>query len=109
MTSTLELTSAPDPLDAPPLRWGILGAGGIARTFARQVPAHSSGRVVAVGSRDGARAAAFAEEHGIERSHGGYDELLADGDVDAVYVATPHSEHRDHALLAIAAGKHVLV
>ncbi|WP_454085613.1 Gfo/Idh/MocA family protein [Georgenia sp. Marseille-Q6866] len=109
MTSTLELTSAPDPLDAPPLRWGILGAGGIARTFARQVPAHSSGRVVAVGSRDGARAAAFAAEHGIARSHEGYDELLADGDVDAVYVATPHSEHRDHALLAIAAGKHVLV
>ncbi|MCM3662558.1 Gfo/Idh/MocA family oxidoreductase [Georgenia satyanarayanai] len=109
MTSTLELTSAPDPLDAPPLRWGILGAGGIARTFARQVPAHSSGRVVAVGSRDGARAAAFAAEHGIDRSHGGYGELLSDGDVDAVYVATPHSEHRDHALLAIAAGKHVLV
>ncbi len=109
MTSTLELTSAPDPLVAPPLRWGILGAGGIARTFARQVPAHSSGRVVAVGSRDGARAAAFAQEHGIDRSHGGYDELLADGDVDAVYVATPHSEHRDHALLAIQAGKHVLV
>ncbi|WP_152192734.1 Gfo/Idh/MocA family protein [Georgenia satyanarayanai] len=109
MTSTLELTSAPDPLDAPPLRWGILGAGGIARTFARQVPAHSSGRVVAVGSRDGARAAAFAEEHGIDRSHGGYDALLADEDVDAVYVATPHSEHRDHALLAVEAGKHVLV
>ncbi|WP_413451490.1 Gfo/Idh/MocA family oxidoreductase [Georgenia phoenicis] len=109
MTSTLELTSAPDPLDAPPLRWGILGAGGIARTFARQVPAHSSGRVVAVGSRDGAKAGAFAQEHGITRSHAGYDALVADEDVDAVYVATPHSEHRDHALLAIEAGKHVLV
>lgn len=109
MDPALELASAPDPFDAPPLRWGILGAGGIARTFAHQVPTYSSGRVVAVGSRDGDRAAAFAEEHGVTRSHGGYAALLADDDVDAVYVATPHSEHREHALLAIAAGKHVLV
>ncbi|TNC17563.1 Gfo/Idh/MocA family oxidoreductase [Georgenia sp. 311] len=110
MTSpVLDLPAAPDPLDAPPLRWGILGAGGIARSFAHQVPTFSSGEVVAVGSRDGARAAAFAAEFGIRRSHAGYDDLVADDDVDAVYVATPHSEHRAQALLAIEAGKHVLV
>ena len=110
MTSALTaLPTAPDPLDAPPLRWGILGAGGIARTFARQVPSLSSGEVVAVGSRDAARAAAFAGEHGIPRSHGGYADLVADDAVDAVYVATPHSEHRANALQAIEAGKHVLV
>jgi len=107
--NALDLPTAPDPLDAPPLRWGILGAGGIARRFAREVPAHSSGQVVAVGSRDAARATAFAEEHGIARAHGSYVELVADPDVEAVYVASPHSEHRDHALLAIEAGKHVLV
>src|SRR5690625_6115335 len=105
----LDLPTAPDPREAPPLRWGILGAGGIARRFAREVPAHSSGQVVAVGSRDTARATAFAEEHGIARAHGSYAELVADADVEAVYVASPHSEHRDHALLAIEAGKHVLV
>ena len=106
---TLELPTVPDPLEAPPLRWGVLGAGGIARVFARQVPTLSSGRVVAVGSRDLVRARAFADEHGIPRAHGGYADLVADPDVDAVYVATPHSEHREHAQLAIAAGKHVLV
>ncbi len=105
----LDLPTAPDPREAPPLRWGILGAGGIARTFARQVPAYSSGRVVAVGSRDRARAAAFAEELDIATAHGGYADLVGADDVDAVYVATPHSEHREHALLAIEAGKHVLV
>ncbi|WP_324650393.1 Gfo/Idh/MocA family oxidoreductase [Georgenia sp. H159] len=109
MTLPLDLPTAPDPLEAPPLRWGILGAGGIARSFARQVPAHSSGQVVAVGSRDRVRAQAFADAHEIPHAHGSYAELVADEDVEAVYVATPHSEHRDHALLAIAAGKHVLV
>ena len=109
--STLDIPTAPDPLAAPPLRWGILGAGGIARRFAREVPTHSSGQVVAVGSRDTGRtrAAAFAKRHGIERSHASYEELVADDGVEAVYVATPHSEHRAHALLAIEAGKHVLV
>ena len=107
---TLATLPAPlDPLTAPPLRWGILGAGGIARTFARDVPAHSSGRVVAVGSRNEAKATDFAREHGVTRAHGSYADLVADDDVQAVYVATPHSEHREHALLAIEAGKHVLV
>jgi len=64
---------------------------------------------VAAGSRSIERARAFAAAHGVDRAHGSYDALVADPDVDVVYVATPHSEHLEHALLAIAAGKHVLI
>lgn len=99
----------PDPADAAPLRWGILAAGGIAGKFAREIPAHTASTVVAVGSRSAERAQAFAADHGIAHAHGSYEELVADPGVEAVYVASPNSEHRDHALLAIEAGKHVLV
>lgn len=95
------------------LRWGILGAGGIADTFVRDlIGAAAAGadlEVTAVGSRDAARSREFADRHGIERSHGSYEALVADDGVDAVYVATPHVFHREQALLAIAAGRHVLV
>ena len=101
----------PDPFDAPSLRWGILGAGGIARTFARDVPAYSNQQVVAVGSRDLGRARAFAGEMGVPAAgaFGSYEELVAAPDVDAIYVATPHMRHHDDALLALRAGKPVLV
>jgi len=101
--------AVPDPRDAPPLRWGILAPGGIANKFARAIRVHTAATVVAVGSRDGGRAARFAAEHGIPRAYAGYDELVRDAEVDAVYVASPHSAHREHAVLAIEAGKHVLV
>lgn len=104
MTSTV-----PDPREAPPLRWGILAPGGIAHKFAEAVHRFTAGQVVAVGSRDAARAAEFAARHGVPRSYGSYEQLVADDTVEAVYVASPHSGHRDHALLALAAGKHVLV
>jgi predicted dehydrogenase len=65
--------------------------------------------VVAVGSRDAARAAAFGREFGIDRAYGSYAALVQDGEVDAVYVSSPHSEHYAHALMAIEAGKPVLV
>ena len=99
----------PDPQDAPPLKWGILAPGGIANKFADAVRDFTAGTVVAVGSRDAGRAADFAEGHGIPRSYGSYSDLVADDDVEAVYVASPHSGHREHALLAINAGKHVLI
>ncbi|SEE91466.1 Gfo/Idh/MocA family protein [Ruania alba] len=104
-----DLTYGPDPADAPPLRWGILAAGGIAAKFAQDVPAHSSGSVVAVGSRSLERAQAFAEKHQIPTAYGNYADLVADEQVEAVYVASPHSEHLEHAMLAIEAGKPVLV
>lgn len=100
---------APDPLEAPALRWGVLAPGGIAGTFAAAVTAHTRSEVVAVGSRSAERAQAFAREHSVPTAHASYEDLVADPAVEAVYVASPHSEHRDHALLAIAAGKHVLV
>ena len=108
MTFTLPSPRTPDPMEAPPLRWGVLGTGWIAGRFVEALHAHTRQRVVVVGSRTPAKGAEFAAEHGIERSVVGY-EAVAAADLDVVYVATPHSEHRDNALLAIAAGKHVLI
>jgi len=105
----LAAPTTPDPLQAPPLRWGVLGPGSIANAFALAVREGTRSQVVAVGSRDADRASNFARRHGVARSYGSYDALVGDDGVDAVYVATPHSEHREHALLALAAGKPVLV
>src|SRR5581483_8289762 len=109
MAMTLPASRVPDPLDAPPLRWGVLAPGGIARDWTAALHATTSSRVVAVGSRSLARAQVFAAEFGVERSYGSYEALVADDGVDAIYVASPHSEHHDHALLALAGGKPVLV
>ncbi|MDR1790117.1 MAG: Gfo/Idh/MocA family oxidoreductase [Propionibacteriaceae bacterium] len=105
----LPLPRIPDPLEAPAIRWGILGAGGIATAFATAVSAFTRSQLVAVGSRDADRGQAFASRFGIPKVYQSYDELVADAEVDAIYVATPHSHHLQHALLAITAGKHVLV
>ena len=91
------------------LRWGILGAGGIAHTVAADIRATDGNRVTAVAARDGARAAAFAAAVGAEHSYGDYAALVTDPDVDVVYIATTHPGHRDQALMAIAAGKAVLI
>lgn len=90
------------------LRWGILATGGIARSFTQDL-LDAGHTVAAVGSRAPGAAQAFATEFGIPRAHGSYEQLAADPDVDVIYVATPHPMHLDAALLAIAAGKHVLV
>jgi predicted dehydrogenase len=106
---TLAASTVPDPMEAPAIRWGIIGPGGIANVFADAVHEGTRSRVVAVGSRSSQRAQDFASRHGVERAHGSYDDLVADPDVDAVYVSSPHSEHHEHALLALSAGKPVLV
>ncbi|MDB5561748.1 MAG: oxidoreductase [Hyphomicrobiales bacterium] len=93
----------------PVLRWGILAPGDIAKDFVYAMHTHSDQRAVAVAGRSAERAAAFAERHGILRSYGDHQALVEDPEVDIVYVASPHSEHKRLALLAIAAGKHVLV
>ena len=103
------LPAPPDPMAAPPLRWGILGAGYIAGRFAREVPTRSRQQILAVASRDQRRADEFAAAHQIGRAYASYELLATDPDIDVVYVATPHSFHRQHALLALTAGKHVLV
>ncbi|MEV8434671.1 Gfo/Idh/MocA family oxidoreductase (plasmid) [Streptomyces sp. HUAS 31] len=99
----------PSPRDAPSMGWGVLAPGGIAASFVEALRAHTEQRVVAVGSRDGRRALAFAERFGIPGAYGSYAEVLDDDRVDIVYVASPHSAHFDHALQAIEAGRHVLV
>jgi predicted dehydrogenase len=105
----LPVSRVPDPATAPPLRWGVLAPGWIAGAFVSAVAEHTTQRVVAVASRSADRAGRFARDHGIERSYSSYAELVEDDEVDVVYVASPHSEHHAQALLAIAAGKHVLV
>ncbi|MGY4772091.1 aldo/keto reductase [Kribbella sp. CWNU-51] len=90
------------------LRWGIIGTGNIASRFASQVPTSAANAVVAVGSRSIDSANAFADKYDITNRHGSYDDLLADPDVDAVYVATPHPMHPEWAIKAAEAGKHVL-
>ncbi len=95
-------------MSAPAIRWGILGAGGIAHKLADAVNSYTASQVVAVGSRSLERSQAFADEMGVPTAYGSYEELVNDPDIDVVYVATPHSHHHEHALLAIEAGKHVL-
>ncbi|OKL53351.1 hypothetical protein BSZ39_09985 [Bowdeniella nasicola] len=99
----------PSPIDAPALKWGIIGPGNIARTFASHLRQNTNQELFAVASRSFGRAAAFAAEFDADRSYGSYADLIADEDVDAVYIATPHSHHIEVAMQAIAAGKPILV
>ena len=96
-----------------PLRWGIIGTGGIAGQFAADLAGVPGARLTAVGSRTQESAAAFAARcaaaHPGVRPHGSWADLVADPAVDAVYVATPHPWHAPAALLAVEAGRHVLV
>lgn len=89
-------------------RWGIVGTGGIARAFARDLVLDGH-TLTAVGSRAQHTADAFASEFGAPTAHPSYEALSADPDVDIVYVATPHPMHHDNAALALRSGKHVLV
>ena len=107
--TTLPPPRTPDPMLAPPLRWGVLGPGWIAERFVGSLRRSTRQPVVAVASRDLERAAAFAARWGIDRAYGGYQALVEDPQVDVVYVATPHNAHRRCALLAIEAGRHTLV
>jgi predicted dehydrogenase len=91
------------------IRWGVLSTANIAR--AAVIPAIHASEITeaaAVGSRSASRAKSFAEETGIGRWYGSYEELLADREVDAVYIALPNSLHREWSIRAAEAGKHVL-
>ena len=92
-----------------PLRWGVIGTGGIAQSFAADLTFTESSRVAAVGSRHIDSANRFADEFDVPNRHASYEALVADPDVDVVYVATPHPMHRENTLLALGAGKPVLV
>lgn len=88
------------------LRWGLIGTGGIARAFARDLTRTSGHTLAAVGSRSLAKATEFAQQSG-GKPYGSYEELVA-ADIDAVYVATPHPMHAPNTILALNHGKPVL-
>jgi predicted dehydrogenase len=90
------------------LRIGVLGAARIARDFVAAQDASRKVKVVAIASRDPAKAQAFAREFGIPRAHGSYEALLADREVDAIYNPLPNSLHAEWSIRAVEAGKHVL-
>ena len=88
---------------------GILGAGKIAGTIADTLNDLDAFEAYAVASRDQAKADAFGAEHGITKCYGSYEALIADPDVELIYIATPHSHHAEQAKLCLRAGKPVLV
>jgi predicted dehydrogenase len=92
-----------------PIRWGIAGTGTIAASFVNDFTNLDEGEIAAVGSRTADGAAAFAVEHGIDRSHGTYEDLAADPDLDAIYVAGIQPVHAAQTEMFLDAGKHVLV
>ena len=107
--TTMPAPRTPDALAAPPLRWGVIGTGWIAERFTSALRLHTTQQVYAVGSRSPQSAQRFAARTGVPTAYGSYEALVADPQVDVVYVATPHNYHLPNALLAVEAGKHVLV
>ncbi|QNA87522.1 Gfo/Idh/MocA family oxidoreductase [Massilia sp. Dwa41.01b] len=93
---------------ADTVRWGILGTGKIARAFASAVPDVPGAVLAGVASRSLDKARGFAGEVKAGAAYGSYEELVAAADIDLVYVATPHPQHAQNALLALRAGKGVL-
>ncbi|MEN8174013.1 MAG: Gfo/Idh/MocA family oxidoreductase, partial [Chloroflexota bacterium] len=90
------------------INWGILGPGIISTDFAQGLEAVPDAKIVAVGSRDLDRAKSFANTFNVPNAYGSYQALAADPDVDIIYIGTPHNVHKDHTLLSLNAGKHVL-
>jgi D-xylose 1-dehydrogenase (NADP+, D-xylono-1,5-lactone-forming) len=91
-----------------PVRWGILSTARINHAVLDPARETQKADVIAVGSRDQARAEEYAREHDIERAYGGYEALLEDPDVEAVYISLPNSLHVEWSIRALEAGKHVL-
>jgi predicted dehydrogenase len=110
--STATERSLPAPANVPlvqEIRWGVVGPGRIAEKVVEDFAVVDGARPVAVASRSLSRATDFADRHGLERAHGSYAEILADPDVDVLYLATPHPQHHALALGALQAGKALLV
>lgn len=105
----LPTSRIPDPMQAPPLRWGILGSGWIAEKFIESTRAHTRQVIAAVGSRSQDKADRFANDWQIPKAHDSYAALCADDSLDVIYVATPHNRHHEHMMMALRAGRNVLV
>jgi predicted dehydrogenase len=95
-----------EPID--PIRWGILGTGNIAHSFAKGLAALPDAQLQAVGSRQQVTADAFGAEFSVPNCHSSYEALADDGDVDVIYVATPHTSHSENTIRCLEAGKPVL-
>lgn len=107
--AALPASRVPDPMQAPPMRWGILGSGWIAEQFIRSTRAHTRQLIAAVGSRSQDKADSFARDWQIPTAHGSYQALVEDDSLDVIYIASPHNLHHSHVLMALNAGRHVLV
>ena len=93
---------------AQEVRWGIVGLGSIAHTFAKDLALVSGGTLTAVASRSIDKAKEFANEYGVEHTFDSYDALFDSNEVDVVYIATPHTSHESLSVKAMEKGKHVL-
>ncbi len=108
LSARLRLAASVRRVSAEPVRFGLLSTARINRAVIQAARGSSRLEVVAVASRVGSRAEAYAREWGIERAHGSYDALLSDDDVEAVYISLPNSLHCEWSIRALEAGKHVL-
>ena len=115
LSRTTNTAPAAQHTDDTPVRFGVIGAGFIARWFAEAVSQEPAAQIVAVTSAHRERAAAFAQEHGISYAHASLEEMLAahgpdsEAPIDVVYVGSPNSLHAEHTIAALEAGFHVLV
>jgi predicted dehydrogenase len=91
------------------LNWGIIGAGGIARVFSNGLRFSKTGRLAAIASRTPGKADKLADLFDIEKRYTAYEDLLADEEIDAVYISTIHPAHAEGVIMAARAGKHILV
>lgn len=89
-------------------KWGILAPGKMSAKFTRGLKLLDNVELHAVGSRDFIRAREFADEYGFKNAYGSYEELAADPELEVVYIASPHSHHREHTLLCLRNGKNVI-
>jgi dihydrodiol dehydrogenase / D-xylose 1-dehydrogenase (NADP) len=90
------------------IKWGILGCGGIAAKFARALRVVRDAQLCAVASRSETKAAEFCKKHCAKKWYNGYEALADDPEIDVVYIATPHVFHKEHTILCLNHGKHVL-
>ncbi len=104
----MRLSTRRNNIVAKKIRWGILGTGNIANSFATDLPLLDNAELVAVGSRTQKNADAFGEKFDIPHRHASYAALAQDKDVDVIYISTPHPLHCENTLLCLNAGKHVL-
>ncbi len=90
------------------IKWGIMGIGGIAHSFAEGLRFVEDAELIAVGSRDAEKARSFAQKFGVKYHHGSYEDLVKNDRVRVVYISTPHGRHYEDILLCLEHGKAVL-